>query len=46
MAQIIIPQKQFVVGSFTKKEEEVLLKGTKPDVEGMIPTIKRKLITV
>ncbi|MBM7602850.1 hypothetical protein JOC75_000820 [Metabacillus crassostreae] len=31
---IIIPQKQFVVGSLTEKDEEFLLKGAKPDVEG------------
>ncbi|WP_226669773.1 FixH family protein [Metabacillus litoralis] len=31
---IIIPQKQFVVGRLTEKNEEFLLKGSKPDVEG------------
>ncbi|TXC85820.1 FixH family protein [Metabacillus litoralis] len=31
---IIIPQKQFVVGSLTEKDVAFLLNGTKPDVEG------------
>lgn len=31
---IIIPQKQFVVGTLTEKDVEFLAKGKKPDVEG------------